>query len=429
MVWKQLGRTQPLLVGIILICFLHKNAFSWVVLRRQGKIPSAWDFQSHIFHKERNLLKTLFLEQGPDASPSSIIDVYLQPNDNRRPKKSTRSFQPGVSPEAFQKFKQAKVLERRGKMHQALSIYSEILDQFPYDSYSHLALARLVAKLEKGEVVSIPLMNATATPKDSNTTSLVSFSALDSKAATAYHAGITKCPKCIYLWQSWAIYEDSRGNTERARELFEKALSLDAENSHTCQAYALFEKRHGNSSRAIELLSRALRRTCSAPLVCSLAEIFIAQGEFTRARELYSRSFRALTSDRYRVEVCLAAAWLEEKYFKNFNNAHKILKAAREHYPGSALASVALARFETRLSQGKHRYNYRTEYDIKMPQLSKACNEIEASGYPPTDPQGGRAFNAWAQLEGKFRQYEKAREILQRGIQLFPLDSDVSYFI
>jgi len=232
------------------------------------------------------------------------------------------------------KFKQAKALERKGQWRLACEIYEDILENVdPFDAHSHLGLARLQAR------------RATT----------------DSDARASFERGTQRCPTSVHLLQAWAVYEDTLGNIPKARELFERALVLDAYNPYVCHAYGLLEKKqqqrptqtqqHRKSPQ--ELWERALQKSSTAALVCSLGELFIEQKEYSKARELYNEHLPYMQLPKDRMEVYLALAWLEERYMYNAVEAQQLLQRALEEQPTSSLIHVALARLETREQQQK----------------------------------------------------------------------------
>jgi Tfp pilus assembly protein PilF len=109
-------------------------------------------------------------------------------------------------------------LEKQGKWREASDTYRSILEEDPRDSHSHLGYARLEAR------------------RSTNSTS----------ARQAFQTGTVLCPDSVHLWQAWAMYEHSCGKEERARALFEQALTLDDRNPYVCHAYGLMEKKLGN---------------------------------------------------------------------------------------------------------------------------------------------------------------------------------------
>jgi len=299
-------------------------------------------------------------------------------------------------------FQTAKGMEKAGKWNEAIDIFKKILVDDPLDSHTHLAMARLEARRENGR----------PTTNDSDQQQ-------HSTARNAFQEGTRCCPRSVHIWQAWARYEETSGDLTRAKELFEKALRLDATNPYVCHAYGLMEKKIGNTKKAKTLWETALKKKPTAALVCSLGEILIAEEELDEARELYRQYQCRLKSERETTEVFLAAAWLEEQYFRDYDRAEELIRMSLQKTPQSGRANVALARLEGR----QNRRNDLSGKDATRKRLSKICTEIE-KGYVK-GPENGRMFNAWANVEIKARKFDEAYRILQSGINLYPIDTSL----
>lgn len=171
--------------------------------------------------------------------PTSILDSELS-NDpkrrsllkdrhGRRRKGSKRS--PGIRNRSVPLFRKAKQLERVGNWNRAVGVYRSILEQDPADSHTHLALARLEARREQS---------------DRWKSNSEQYQRKGSKAREAFEEGLRHCPGSVQLWQAWAMFEESKSDTQKARELFETALEIEPLNPFVCHAYGLMEKKLGN---------------------------------------------------------------------------------------------------------------------------------------------------------------------------------------
>jgi tetratricopeptide (TPR) repeat protein len=238
------------------------------------------------------------------------------------------------------------------------------------------------------------------------------------RAVQAFRNGTAACPDSVHIWQAWAVHSESTGDKEKARELFERALTLDPFNPYVCHAFGLMEKKSGNTDNAKLLWERALEKSSTAALVCSLGEVLISSREYKETRDLYVRHLVRLKTEREKTEVYLASAWLEERYFTNFDRAEELLQQSLAVSPTSGLAQVALARLE-----GRRRQRHQGEDSKKatVQKLADACiaNENGSIEHQPAD---GRVYNAWANLEVKSRRFSEARKILQKGIARYPED-------
>lgn len=404
-------------------------------------------------------------------------------------------------------FLEAKALERQGKWTDALQMFHKILNMDPYDAHSHLALARLEARRESSSSLSSLSLSsrrrssginnkhgqqqhdAQEEPNDNEQTATANATVEATKAQVAFQRGTKACPDSVHLWQSWALYEyQSRGNVERARQLFEEALALEPHNPYVCHAYSLMEKKNasaasaaaaattttnGEEDRAMALLQRGLQNKTqiTAALVCSLGETFMERGQHDEARSLYQRELPRIRGEKDLVEVYLAAAWLEERHFQNLDTAQALLQEALKIAPSSSLASVALARLEGRMIQQRQQEiagsnaattNSNTHQKQQQQQqhqpraiarpatsrevanqataqrLAQACDEVEKQMMEASDHRSrsktktftatntdGRVFNALASLEIKQRRFDAARNVLKRGMDLFPSDHNL----
>lgn len=290
-----------------------------------------------------------------------------------------------------QLFRRAKDLERKGQWRKAAGVLREILHLDPSDSHSHLALARLEARRDP----------------------------FSSAAVAAFAKGTATCPTSIHLWQAWAVHEEAAGRTDKARDLFERALQLDPFNPYVCHAYGRMELlKAGNAGAARQLWERALEKSSTAALVCSLGELLISKKEYDQARDLYVRHVNRVETDRERTEIYLADAWLAERYFGNCDQAQELIKLSLASSPTSSVAQIALARLEGR-KQMKHKGE---ELGVAMAKsLAKTCKGSENTTYS-SQPADGRVYNAWASTEVKARRFSAARKILRKGLERYPRD-------
>ena len=309
-------------------------------------------------------------------------------NDGTTTKHAKNTKQP-TKYQIRQKFQKAKALERQGQWCKAISLLSQILETCPSDAYSHLALAKLQARR----------LNTTA-------------------AAASFARGTQQCPSSVHLWQAWAVHEESLGHLDSARNLYERALALDPYNPYVCHAYGLMEYRLDNKTAAQRLWEQALQKTSTAALVCSLGHLWMEGRHYDQARAVYGQHVDKLKSEREKTEVYLAAAWLEERYFFNFARAQELIQLALVLNPKSSLAQVALARCEGRSRQ---RLQGEEVHAATKRRLANVCIGLE-QGNVTSQPEDGRVYNAWANMEVKARRYDSARKILRRAVQRYPKD-------
>jgi tetratricopeptide (TPR) repeat protein len=322
-------------------------------------------------------------------------------NPNQHHKKKPSNSKGHNRRKTRQWFQSAKSKEKAGRWKEAAGLFTKILQHDPTDAHTHLALARLEAKREERHVTGVDKKKKVA-------------------ARAAFEAGINKCPNSVHLWQAWARYEESCSDVVRARELFTKALQVEERNPYVCHSFGLMEKKLGHPTAAIDLWEKGLRNQPTAALVCSLAELLIEQQKLKEARHLYLRYLTQVKTEREMTEIYLASAWLEEKYFRNFERAEELIELALVQSPGSGRAQVALARLEGRRSRRQNK----SGKAATRKRLSEAVESIENGNAEP--PSDGRLFNALAHVEVKSRKFDEARKILEKGIERFPDDVSVS---
>lgn len=357
--------------GVVLLCCTWVSSFSCRALSRR--------------HHHRSHFVVTGIQASSvtgEADKAKTFQQYYHASSFRNSSKNTKKYN------IRQIFQRAKELERKGQWRKAISILKDILVLDPQDAHSYLALARLEAK--RGSP----------------------------KAEQAFVNGTNACPNSVHLWQAWAMYEETSGQVERARELFERALMLDSHNPYVYHAYGRMEHKLGRVTEARMQWEKALTFRSTAALVCSLGDLLISNKEYDKARDLYDRHVQLVPSEKERMEVYLASAWLEERYFDNFDRAEELIHRSLACNPTSSLAQVALARLEGR--RGMWNEGKRATL-ATVRRLANTCvvAQKQSSKQQPAD---GRVFNAWASIEVKARKFGAARKILLKGLERYPND-------
>jgi tetratricopeptide (TPR) repeat protein len=364
--------------------------------RRTHESPLAGN-RSHHFGFGCLVLVLVWMDQRASSAFSALSPIYSRTassyhwqlystTSTARPRPHRPSFSARHKQQICDWFRQAKTLERTGQWRTAVQVYQQILETDSRDAHSYLALARLQAK--RGDHTA---------------------------AQSVFSLGTDACPNSIHLWQAWAVYEETvTGNLTEAQRLFERALLIDADSPHVCHAYGLMQRKLGNLPQAVTLWERALHNSSTAALVCSLGELWIAQGHFERARQLYLDNIDRLSTPREKTEVYLALAWLEERYFSNREGAEQWLTTAYRISPQSTLAPVALARLDGRRYQ-EHGPQHAVR-NATVHRLAAACRNGKSA------PIDGRIYNAWAHLEVQAQRVSEARRILYEGLARYPED-------
>jgi tetratricopeptide (TPR) repeat protein len=376
-------------------------------------------------------------------------------------------------------FQRAKNLELRGLWQKAIDLYRDILLLDPTDSYSHLALAKLLAKHDND--------------RD------------QSAASRQFQMATEYCPDSIHLWQAWGLHEANvMKNIEMATTLFETALTLDRFNPYVLHAYG-YMVQHDNATLACELWQRALlhrshtddnddndssssttNHTTTAALVCSYGTLLIGQGEYDAAKQLYETHVPRLSGrPQQQMEVYLALSYLVERYYHDYDSARHYIDQALYIYPSNSLAQVARARLahrqrhtsNTTMTTNHLQRDRRTSTTITSSSSSSSLKNTIGGGGATTmttaaaavaeatttaesntltttgestinsnisnsnssssftnlnslaaaslanAADDGRVYNAWAKLNVKQGRYVEARDILQKGYLQYPNDA------
>jgi len=261
-----------------------------------------------------------------------------------------------------------------------------------------------------------------------------------------------------------------RNNTASVLELWERPLAELFHNHPQQQQQHQQHQKHSQNQLKHKPPKRQKRpkrtkTTVTAALICSLAKLYTSLQRHPEARTLYLKSITPLRtrSERETSEVYLAAAWLEEQHYRDFDKAEELLGLALRVSRGNSRAKLALARLEGRRVQGtKKRSSDRNSADVSVegadglgdgvdvtarkkdsiaavkrrlqetiqsiPKEIKDMQQNDVSyNYNRTslrqeEVTDGRLYNTWAQLELNEGHYMKARHILRHGVELFPLD-------
>lgn len=351
----------------------------------------------------------------------------------------------------------AKNFERTGQWRKAEAFLEQAIRIDPTDSRSHLAIAKLQARREERKQSSL-------SREDNNE---VAEKHTLRKAREAFRHGTEMCPDSVHLWQAWALYEQNAGDEsshQKAAEYYEKALSIESTNPYVCHAFGLMERNAGNLTGAQLLWEKAIPHNPTAAILCSLGDLYASSPHNNpeKARELYSENVLRIRSgdvERQRTEVFLAAASLEERYFSNINSAIESIQKALELSPQNGRALVALVRLEGKLKeQQKNKKSLSKTENVKSHHIShhaggktdltkvedrNLIQNAKQNGTLSISPlqnmrdrfeeictstlsDDGRLFNAWANLEIKEGNLEKAKEILDIAMTKFPKDQSVS---
>ncbi len=518
---------------LLLLLFFSFHCWNYDFVTAAFLHPRAYS----ALYRTRTKLDRVYQVTSASSSEVTNSPQYKVPRQKyKKSNGSSNNYQRHTKLKIKRMFQKAQDLTRTGQWWDASRILKDILEMDPRDAHSHLALARLESRREfASTATSKCTSSATDEPKpsisatnnngrrhySSNNTLLWAWTIMNhstistttaqtydndkhyysplliignnttaqivdipplpsptsSPARAAFYRGTTLCPKSIHLWQAWALHEQSMGNLQDARTLFQICLAMDSRNAHVCHAFGLMERRLGNYDQAQKLWTVALEVHSTAALVCSLGELYIVRGQLEQARTLYENHLFRVSTERERTELYLAMAWLEERHLANRDGALECIQTALSASPNNSRAQVALARLQGRreadLQQQYQSIHTHTQHNNTSPsynnnprvnnmRLSKKITSVNPNNIPflqhqdsnaltrlhfaeacekestrcdrtastitASSKSDGRLFNAWANLEAKSGRLKNARRILLQGIKRFPHDHSVSNY-
>jgi tetratricopeptide (TPR) repeat protein len=337
-------------------------------------------------------------------------------------------------------FERAKEEERAGGIDETRRLLRQCLTLDRRDAHSWLALARLEARcggvslkpnsspnspasplsvpMAEPESFSLELSEAPGSSRSDVAVSgaigsaSASISSAPPKnsgvelARSLFQEGVCECPNSVHLLQAWAVLEHRCGDRDAARALFARGLELEPDNPYVCQAWGLLEQRGGNTEAARSLFRRSVSLSPHPEVCAAWAVLEAREGNVRRSRELFECGLKACKSSETPSAAAIYRSWAEiEERVGDLVGARELLSKAVTSQPRVAEAYVALARLEARRG-------YRTRA-LELMQTAAGLSKK-----PPA-----LVFNAWAQVEWtSCGRIEAAREILERGHSLHPMD-------
>jgi len=245
-----------------------------------------------------------------------------------------------------------------------------------------------------------------------------------------------------FIWTAWANLENRRGNSARARKLYEGAVVADSRHAAAWHGWGALEKQQGNLRRAQDIYMRGIKNTKDRPspyLYQSVALVLEQQGNIEEARKwyiqgakakvvresealwhswakmeslhgnpevvryLYQRALEANPKSRYTY-----ASWgVWEKEQGNYENARDLFYQGHELNPRDAaiLQAWAILEYES------------GNTDVARNLLKNATK---------ADPKHIPAWQAWGVLEHVEGNYNRARDLFQQGVWAGPNSADVA---
>eukprot|EP00177_Eucheuma_denticulatum_P006244 GFKZ01011386.1.p1 GENE.GFKZ01011386.1~~GFKZ01011386.1.p1 ORF type:complete len:872 (+),score=119.49 GFKZ01011386.1:84-2618(+) len=347
-----------------------------------------------IFYTPRRSLSFSFIQPFASAPLEPTTAEPLPTKRRQRPPNPAPS--PRVTSEATRvlvrnTFKRAKAAQRNGDISRARALLRQCLTLDRRDAHSWLALARLesmTVRLNSRHIdKTMDAANAADTARD------------------LFREGLSECPRNVHLLQAWAVLEHRCGDREMARKLFAKGNEIDPENPYISQAWGLLEQREGNTEKARELFRKTVALRPHVEVCSAWAILEAREGNMERARELFQQGLaRCELTGSGAANVYRSWAEMEER-MGDLRRASGLLNKAISSHPQMVEAYIGLANLEARRGC--------TERALELMATAEGLSER-----PPAS-----VFNAWAQIELTHRgKLDEARELLQRGYRIHPLD-------
>jgi tetratricopeptide (TPR) repeat protein len=111
-----------------------------------------------------------------------------------------------------------------------------------------------------------------------------------SEAYNSLQKGVEEKPDDPALLAGLGFFEQQKGGTQKARELYERALKIDPTLTEAASNLAVIEVKDGHSQRAVELWQDAFSRVPGRSAIgLNLAIIYCGAGQFDKAREYTAR--------------------------------------------------------------------------------------------------------------------------------------------
>jgi len=215
-----------------------------------------------------------------------------------------------------------------------------------------------------------------------------------------------------------AHLEVKKGNQSRALEVIQSSSKEGAPTAASAalrNVWASLEAKAGNVSTAIKLLEEAKEdKPPDYATLQTLANLEAKQGRYDRARELFAQSVAVTPS----VVAYNAWAIMEETVAQDLRGgmrdvhlgrARKLFGLALQCDPAHGPVYNAYGKFEDRLG------NVTGARAIFQMGTQMLCSDVAS------------VYNGWAALEIRQRQYDKAREILQRGLREKRIGRNVAF--
>lgn len=223
------------------------------------------------------------------------------------------------------------------------------------------------------------------------------------KAKYCYQASVSARPKAP-AYVAWALLEESQGNYDQARRLFEKSLSADALHGAAYNAYGMMEARCGDEEAARNVFERGVGAAASASVFHGFAQFEVKVGRNPqRARELFRRGAAHSREDT----VFVWHSWgVLELRQNEVESARKVFREAIKRYPRNSQILVGAALSEAASCPGTCANESRAREFFKEAVVA--------------DPTHAHAWQTWGMLEQRCGNLDAAVALFRRGLRLCP---------
>jgi len=299
----------------------------------------------------------------------------------------------------------ARTAENEGDLAAAEALYRKCVDLDEKDGHSWLALAQLHSRRDPEE------------------------------ARKAFAAALLKCPRNVHLLQAFGVFEHRMGNLDSARHLFHDALVIEPANPYVCQAWGLLEQRNGETDVARDIYRKCTERRPQSEVCAAWATLEFGDGDARKARELFKLGLRSVKRG-LKGRVAYLNSWAEaEERSGNLAQARSLLWEALHGFP-TAETRIKLAKLEARAGSLLKGLDLMKGVDSEAEQLSAnayngwAFLEMQAANTGRTRellkegnakfPMDGALLQTWGTLEEKCCEYETARELYSKSVEVRP---------
>jgi len=334
--------------------------------------------------------------------PNSIT---AEEEDPRRRGRFSKTVQSELKRQVRYWYSLARTAESEGDLSAAEALYRKCIDLDEKDGHSWLALAQMHSRRDPGE------------------------------ARKAFAAALLKCPRNVHLLQAFGVFEHRMGNLDSARKLFHDALAIEPANPYVCQAWGLLEQRNGETDVARDIYRKCTERRPQSEVCAAWATLEFGDGNARKARELFKLGLRSVKRG-LKSRVSYLNSWAEaEERSGNLAQARSLLGEALQGLP-TAETRIKLAKLEARAGSLMKGLDLMKGVDSEAESLSAnayngwAFLEMQAANTGRTRellkegnakfPMDGALLQTWGTLEEKCCEYETARELYSKSVEVRP---------